>query len=230
MTEVPATPTPLNRDNTAARFLNAYQDAFGELPDRNRAELLLAMVWLENANGQSIIQHNWGNLSTVPSAGGDFWRPPWFDLDQVQAMEDGAKKSRLLNVHQRMLDGKAPEAFRAFESHELGARAWLKLLQQERMRPILDAASSGDATRFAHAIFSTGYCPDPECKAAGPSYAKLRDQINAASYFDNLKKKVHRAAAGEHLGLWFWCWGQLLSARTTLGSHAGGASLRTGEP
>ena len=231
MSEVPATATPLTRDATAAAFLPAYLEAFGELPDRNRAELLLAMVWLENANGKSIIQHNWGNLATVASAGGDYWRPPWFDLDQVQAMEDGPKKRRYLDLHQRMLDNAAPEAFRAFAGHELGARAWLRLLQQERMRPILDAASSGDATRFAHAIFSTGYCPDPECKAAGPSYAALRDQIHAASYFDNLKKKVHRAPEVQPLGLWFWCWGRLLSARTSgVVSRGGGVSLPTGEP
>lgn len=239
MSEVPATATPLSRDATAAAFLPAYAQAFGALPDRNRAELLLALVWLENANGKAIIQHNWGNLATKPN-GGDYWRPPWFDLAAVEALPDGGKKSRLLDLHQRMLNGAAPEAFRAFASHELGAAAWLRLLQKPGMSGVLAAASSGDAVAFAHAIFSSGYCPDPECRDAGPSYDKLRDEIRARNYFGNLdqvappvvqvpKKKVH-PEPGQGLGLWFWCWGRLLSARTSFTAAAGaGVSLRMGE-
>lgn len=226
MSEVPATATPLTRDATAEIFLPAYLEVFGELPDQNRAELLLAQVWLENANGQSIIQHNWGNLATVPGAS-DYWRPPWFDLDKVQAMPEGAKKSRYLALHDRMLKGTVPQAFRAFPSHVDGARAWLRLLAKERMRPILDAASSGSPEAFARATFDTGYCADQECKHAGPSYAKLRDQIRAASYFDNLKKKSPVVPA--ELGLWFWFWGRRLSASISQGGRGDVARRLWGE-
>lgn len=234
MSEVPATATPLTRDQTAARFLATYRALFGELPDQQRAELLLALVWLENANGSSLIQGNWGNLATKAREDVSFWRPPWFDLEKVEALADGAKKTRLLDLHDRMLRGQAPEAFRAFPDQDAGARAWLSLLRTPGMQQVLDAASSGDAVAFAHAIFASRYCPDPECRDAGPSYARLRDQIRAAGYFATLKKKVSRArAAVEPLppGYWFWVWGQLLRLRTSGLGHAVGVEHRlSGEP
>lgn len=187
--QFPATPTPLTRAETAANFLPAYVEVFGASPDRNRAELLLALIWIENRNGQSIIDYNWGNLSTVAGSGVAFWRPPWFELDQVEAMPDGPNKARLLDLHARMVAGKAPSAFRVFDSHDAGARAWLQRLAKADMAPVLEAASSGDAVRFARAIFDTRYCPDPECRAAGASYARARDQVRAAGYFETLEKK-----------------------------------------
>lgn len=223
MTQVPATATPLTRDATAAMLVPAYVEVFGEMPDQQRAELLLALIWIENANGQSFIQRNWGNLATKPSAGVDYWRPSWFDLDQVEAMPDGPKKARLVDLHARMLAGKAPEAFRAFATHGDGLRAWLRLLKSPGMKPVLDAASSGDAVAFAHAIFSSRYCPDPECRAAGPSYARTRDLIHAAGYFDGLKKK--REAVD--LGLSFFFLGRQLAARTS-GRKLGDAGAPSG--
>lgn len=225
MSEVSALPTPLTRDATAALFVPAYVEVFGELPDRNRAELLLALIWLENANGQSFIRYNWGNLATRPSSGGDYWRPSWFDLDQVQAMADGPKKARLLDLHARMLAGSAPEAFRAFGSQAEGLRAWLHFLTSPGMRPLLEAASSGDAVAFAHAVFSSRYCPDPECRAAGPSYARLRDLIHNAGYFEGLKKKPE--AVAQALGLSFFFLGRRLAARTS-GCEFGDARAPSG--
>jgi hypothetical protein len=176
----------------AALLVPAYVDMFGEEPDRARAELLLALALIENANGAAIIQHNWGNVSTLPSEGVSYWRPPWFDLAEVQALPDGPKKNRYLDVHQRMLEHKAPQAFLALPSHAVGLQRWLGELK--RRPSVLEAASAGDATRFAHEIFNTRYCPDPECRDAGPSYAKARDQIAAAGLFDGLKKKSAGAA------------------------------------
>ncbi len=194
MTQVARTPTPLSRDEMAARFLPAYRAVFGTDPDRNRAELLLALAWLENANGAAFIQFNWGNLSVKPSDAVLYWRPPWFDLAEVEALPEGAKKARLLDVHTRMLAGTAPEAFRAYLSHEQGLSAWLELLK--RRPAILDAASSGDAVAFAHAIYSTKYCPDRECRDAGPSYARKRDEIRAAGYFAGLQQKAGSSGGG----------------------------------
>ncbi len=226
--EVAAVRTPLTRDATAAALVPAYVRVFGTEPDRNRAELLLAQVWLENANGQSIIAHNIGNLSTSASSGADFWRPPWFDRDAVEALPDDDKnKARYLMLNDRMQRGAAPSAFRAFDSFDQGFDAWLRLLGSPSKQPILVAASSGDADAFARSIFTTGYCPDPECKGAGPSFAKLRDQIRAAAYFDGLEKK--KLLVAELPGLWFWCWGQLLSARTSGHARADGARSLWGD-
>lgn len=233
MSEVAATRTPLTRDATAAALVPAYVRVFGAPPDRNRAELLLSQVWLENANGQSIIDRNIGNLTTSPSSGGDYWRPPWFDRDALDALPDTDKnKARYLRLNDRMEAGQAPSAFRAFDSFDQGFDAWLRLLGTPAKAAILTAASSGDANAFAKAIFETKYCTDPECRDAGPSYARLRDQIRAASYFDGLdeqKKKVPQVPALQ--GLWFWWWGQLLSLRTS-GTRLAGADARqlSGEP
>lgn len=229
MTQVPRTPTPLTRAEMAALFVPAYVERFGEKPDRNRAELLLALAFLENANGAAIIQFNWGNVSVLPSESVSYWRPPWFDLAEVEAMPAGPKKDRLLDVHQRMVEHKAPQAFRAMASHAAGLQRWLGEL--ERRPTVLAAASSGDATAFAHAIFESRYCPDPECRDAGPSYGKLRDEIRAAGFFADLeKKKLARTA--ELPGLWFWCWGRLLSLRTsgTRGVVGIASHLSPGEP
>lgn len=209
MSQVPATRTPLTRDATAAMLVPAYLQIFGVEPDQNRAEMLLALAWLENANGQSIIAHNWGNLSTSPSSGVDFWRPPWFDADAVAALPEStpaeqARKARLVDLHARMVAGRAPQAFRAFDSHDTGIAAWLRRLSSPDMASVLEAASSGDPVAFAHAIFSSRYCPDPECRDAGPSYGRLRDQIRAASYFDALKKKSRARAPAERLSLLWW--------------------------
>jgi len=229
VSEVPATRTPLTRDATAVALVPAYVRVFGVPPDRNRAELLLAQVWLENANGLSIIDHNIGNLTTKPSSGADYWRPPWFDRAAIDALPDGdPNKARYLMLNDRMERNAAPEAFRAFDSFDQGFDAWLRLLGSPAKRSILSAASSGDAEAFAKAIFETGYCPDPECKSAGPSYARLRDQIRAASYFDELEPQKKKVAAGPP-GLWFWCWGRLLSRRIS-GHDSGAGALLTGEP
>jgi hypothetical protein len=194
VTQVARKLTPLSREETAARFASAYRAVFGIEPDRNRAELLLALAWVENANGASFICFNWGNLSVKPSESVAYWRPPWFDLAEVEAMPEGAKKARLLDVHTRMLAGTAPEAFRAFDSHEQGLAAWLELLK--RRPAILTAASSGDSTAFAHAIYSTKYCPDAECRDAGPAYGRKRDEIRSAGYFAGLRQSAQSSGNG----------------------------------
>ncbi len=147
MSEVPALRTPLTRDATAAALVPAYVRVFGVEPDRNRAELLLAQVWLENDNGQAIIQRNIGNLS---GDAGSFWRPPWFDADAIEALPDSdPSKARYLRLHKLMLVGQAPSAFRAFDTFEQGFDAWLRLLGSPAKAAILHAASSGDANAFA---------------------------------------------------------------------------------
>lgn len=230
MSEVPRTATPLTRAEMAALFVPAYVERFGTAPDRDRAELLLALAFLENANGAAIIQFDWGNLAVKASDAVNYWRPPWFSLVDVEAMPEGAKKARLLDLHQRMLDGKAPAAFLALPSHAVGLQRWLGELA--RRPSLLAAASTGDAQAFAAQIFATRYCTDPECRDAGPSYAKLRDEIRAAGYFAGLKKKLAPPeAVPVELALSFWCWGLLLRRHTSGTADARDIERRlTGEP
>jgi hypothetical protein len=234
----------------AAAVPAAYARRFGQQPDRETAELLLALLFIENDHGRAVIEHNWGNLSVTAGPTVDYWRPPWFDLEKVEAMPDNVsadgfgqgktndKKKRYLELHQRMLDGKAPSAFRAFPDDETGIAAWLGAVKPS----MYDAAATGDPARFANAYWSSGYCPDEACKNSAPSFAALQKEIRSAGYFAALepaKKKqgcpeVHapgRPARPEaRAGLWFWAWGQLLRRRTR--SHvrdAGAVSHQPGE-
>lgn len=168
---------------------------FGALPDRETAELLTALVWLENARGNAIIQYNWGNISCNASAAIDFWRPPWFDLEAVNALPDTDKnKARYLDLNARMKAHTVPNAFRAFGSHEQGIHFWLASVKPS----MYAAAATGDPFAFASAYFTSGYCPDQSCKDSGPTFAKLQAEIRAKGYFNNLasssKKKPEAPA------------------------------------
>jgi hypothetical protein len=188
--ERPATATPLTADELAPELVAAYARAFGAEPDRNRAELLLALLWLENARGAAIIQHNWGNISTRARDDIEYWRPPWFDIDAINALDDeDPKKAKFLRLHADMLANKMPSAFRAFDTHEDGAATWLHNVPKSMM----DAASSGDPFAFAQAYFSSHYCPDIACRDSGPSFERLQAEIRGKGLLLALepsKKKI----------------------------------------
>lgn len=181
MAEVPATATPLTASETASAFLSAWAQVFdGAEPSRTEAEWLLALLWNENARGRAIIQHNWGNLATFPSRGGDYWRPPWFDLAKIELMDE-PKRSKMLGLHRDMLAGKEPEAFRAWPDHETGAQQWLKQLR--RMPTILAAAKKNSAVAMQDAVYTSRYCVSKQCKTIAPSYQSLRDEIRRLGLF-----------------------------------------------
>lgn len=215
--EVPRTPTPLEPAETAQKFLEAWEEVFGGRPNRSQAEWLLSLLWNENRSGEAIIQHNWGNLSTKNFQAA-YWRPPWFRLEDIEAMQEPAR-SRHLAIHQRMLEGKEPEAFRAFSDHETGARVWLERLR-ERFPTILEASLENSAVAMQDAIFESGYCASPACRTNAPRYQQLRDEIRALGLFQKLRS-AGRSSSGTGLGLLFGAgalflaWGLAWAARTT---------------
>lgn len=188
--EFPATATPVTPSAMAQAVPLAYARRFGQAPDRETAELLLALLFLENDHGRAVIQHNWGNISVFAGPNVDYWRPPWFDLAEVEARPDtDKKKARYLKLHQQMLDHQAPSAFRAFPDDESGIVVWLANVKPS----MYDAAATGDPLEFAHAYWSSGYCPDQACKDSGPTFRALQAEIRNAGYFAELepsKKKT----------------------------------------
>jgi hypothetical protein len=196
--EFPGNATPVTPSAMAAAVVPAYAQRFGRPPDRETAELLLALLFIENDHGRAVIEHNWGNISTFAGPAVDYWRPPWFDLDAVNARPDtDPKKKRYLALHQQMLDHKAPSAFRAFRDDQQGIVVWLANVKPS----MYDAAATGDPKQFAFAYWSSGYCPDEACKNSAPTFAALQAEIRRAGYFAALepsKKKVdqHQAGAG----------------------------------
>lgn len=191
MGEVPATVTPLSSAETAPAFLSAWANVFGGKPSITEAEWLLAFLWNENAKGKAIVQHNWGNLSSSGQSG-DFWRAPWFDRAKVEAMDE-PRRTLYLNIHERMLRGEEPSAFRAFPDHATGARTWLQRLR-DRFPSILRAAKADSAVAMQDAIFDSGYCASPKCETNAASYANLRNEVHAQGLFRGLgpPRKVRR--------------------------------------
>lgn len=210
MAEVPATATPLAPEQTAPAFIRAWARVFPKsMPSRSQAEWLLALLWNENARGRAIIQHNWGNLSTHPSRGGDYWRPPWFDRAKIEAMDE-PRRSQMLHIHERMLEGQEPEAFRAWPDQETGARQWISSLKRT-FPSILRASKKNSAVAMQNAVYGSNYCVSPACKTIAPSYRKLRADIRRQGLFAGLPSSSSSSGgfavfigASALLGGWAW--------------------------
>lgn len=126
----------------------------------------LATFKVENRNGEAVNNHNWGNVSSSGKTG-DYWRPPWYRVTAESSERDR-------ELHQRMLDGKAPKAFLAWPSHAEGAREFVRQLYTRRPT-VLRAAQRDDPTAYAAAIHATRYCPDFACRpeTMGPRYRTI---------------------------------------------------------
>lgn len=177
MAEFARTATPLAPGEMALLFVDAYKRVHGALPDRNTAELYLALAFNENASGKAIYNHNWGNVIAVGNQ--DFVRPPWYDEARIAAVKDPALRARYQRLHDQMhaKPGTVPTKFAAYPSHAQGADRWVKVLASDRYTGTRKAARLGDAEQFAYFIWSEGYCPDDACQRLGPAYAKLREKI-----------------------------------------------------
>lgn len=199
--EFPGNATPVIPSAMAAAVVPAYAQRFGRPPDRETAELLLALLFLENDHGRAVIEHNWGNISAFAGPSVDYYRPPWFDLEKVEAMPDNVagggfgaevtndKKARYLRLHTQMLAGTVPSAFRAFRDDQSGIVSWLANVKPS----MYDAAATGDPKQFAFAYWRSGYCPDEACKNSAPTYAALQAEIRRAGYFAKLEPSKKKA-------------------------------------
>lgn len=137
---VPATRTPLTREGAAEGLLKAWPEL-----DREAAASLLALIWIETGAGAHAVQHNPGNITPKQPYGGDAWRPPWFEVGPDS-------EPRLLKLHELMLQGKAPDAFKAYPNWHEGFVDFRMFLDRDSYKPLLEAASSGDMARFRAAI------------------------------------------------------------------------------
>lgn len=183
MAEVPRQKTPASEAELASALIRAHAAVFGDVPTKKRATLLLAQWLIETAKGESIFNHNVGNLTANDASSVDFWRPPWFEPPPY----DSGDAERLEVLHTRMLEGKAPRAFRAYDSLEEGATSYMRLIK-DRYPRVLKAATAGSPRQFATAVHEEGYCPDPECapdKTTG-TFVALQKEINRKKLFQDL--------------------------------------------
>jgi hypothetical protein len=170
MAEVPTEVTPVPANEGTALMVTALREREGELAPRV-AQHLLSLVWIETGRGTKMLNWNWGNLSGAYK--GNFWRPPWYRID-------ASSSARMKYLHQRMLEGKAPDRFKAYPTKIEGLLDFVALMYNKpRYAPMLEAARKGDTRAFADAVHDTGYCPDDECRGERTiaSYTKLTNKF-----------------------------------------------------
>lgn len=145
MNIVPRQVTPASSSEAMAAVKEAYISVMGHEPELSRElPLLMALVWLETGRGQSLNNHNVGNISASPNYNGNAWLPPWFEVDDTSS-------ERNIKLHEAMLNHEAPSAFRAYDSLDDGAHDFM--VQLNRTFPeVLEAAADGSPEGFRNAL------------------------------------------------------------------------------
>lgn len=159
---VPAVVTPITAEQARVALVAAMPGI-----DRETGTLLLALVWIETGRGH-LMNWNAGNITAGPKWTGNAWRPPWFDLST-------ATTPHLLELHEKMLHGKAPSAFRAYDSLVEGFQDFARVLRAQ-FASVLDAAKTGDARAFVTALHDSGYSRDYS-PAHVPSMTALQAEL-----------------------------------------------------
>jgi hypothetical protein len=146
---VPAVPTPLDA-STAALHLRSWPET-----DAASGPLFLALVFVETAGGARTRNHNPGNVTADDRRyNGEAWRPEWFELKP-----DASPKIKAL--HDRMLAGQAPKAFRSYADLKAGFSDLAEQLRRN-FAGVIDAAQNGNARSFVDALserYSRDYGP-----------------------------------------------------------------------
>ena len=164
MHEVPRIRTPISESLAASSLVGALA-ANGEHPHQREAQLLLAQIWLETGRGSSCNNFNVGNITASDRYDGGAFRPAWFTVS-------AASSSQMKHLHELMLKGQAPRAFRAYATLEAGMGDYVHQLNTT-FQSIVAAARTGDALATATAIKTSRYTPDIE----PASVAKTLDSI-----------------------------------------------------
>lgn len=165
MPEVPRQNTPASLEDLGDRL------ARQRLSSRQRC-FLLAHIAIETAQGRSIQNFNVGNLtvSRAQLTSVPFWRPPWFELDETST-------PRERELHQLMLEGKEPSAFRAYGSLDEGVSDYVRRLRQ-RFPSLLRASSPA---LFVKAWKESGYTPRLNVARTLPNFKALVRSFRCSS-------------------------------------------------
>lgn len=185
MPEVLKVATVPSEDLAVKAIINQVLPQIGVVT-QEAGRLILAQIWLETARGKSMFNNNWGNITAGASWTGGFWRPPWFNKADVDVLPEGEQKTRLLKLHQMMLEGKAPQKFRAYDSLNEGLKDYITRLNRE-FKALVEAAKTGSPDKFADAIRSSGYNRDADPTTAA-SLRSLMNEFERKGYFSALPK------------------------------------------
>lgn len=177
--QVPATYTPVAESQAVAYLTVALTLALKQNPPEQIGVYTLALAWIETGAGQSLIQNNPGNMSCYADGrdwSGDYWRPPWFD----------STDPKYAALHERMLNGQAPSAFRAYPTQEAGWAAFVH--EVVRRKGLLAAMMADDPLAVVRALRGSGYSAD------------YRDEV-AKSFASLVKAFRSRGAFAPYIGV-----------------------------
>ena len=134
--------------------------------------MLTTHVAIENGCGggacTGLANNNLGNISLAEAStkNAPHWRPPWYPSPTDETPE------LYRALHAQMLEGKAPSAFRAYDSLEDGARAYADLLR--RRYPAMLNAPTPEA--FVKEWASSGYTYGLNEAATLRTFRQIYDQ------------------------------------------------------
>jgi len=143
---IPAVVTPITPEQARIALVAAMPGI-----DRDTGTLLLALCWIETASGH-LVNFNAGNITANDKWPGGAWRPPWFTVDP-------SSPPHMVELHEKMLHGQAPSAFRAYGSLLEGFQDFAHVLRGQ-FPSVLAAAATGDAAQFVRALHDSGYSHD----------------------------------------------------------------------
>lgn len=177
-TVVPAVATPMTFEEVAPAFGDAYEKVTGEPLPRTLGESFLILSAVETGRWKSLKNYNFGNITPGSTWDGDVWRPPWF----APPTADTSKRYR--ELHEAMLKGQAPSAFRAYDTPEAGAFDYIAFLlnedggNQPDYSRVIQAMRVGDDKGIVDALHATGYSKDYGPKHY-PTFESLRREVNS---------------------------------------------------
>lgn len=173
--EVIRTRTPLSTRQIVDGLSGAYLELEGQdIPER-LLESLTVLVLIETDHGRALDNNNSGNVSANPSTyGGYYFRPRWYALTEASTDRDR-------ELHQLMLDKKAPEAFRAYMTAQDGFKDYLRHFLADKRRPLLEAFEAGNAAAMV-AELQRFYSPDYNSDHVD-TINRLQAELRAEGYF-----------------------------------------------
>ncbi len=171
-----------------AETARAVADAFtvgGRRPPRGMVEILCGLIWHET-NGHppgfgigNISAAGFVNGAEVSHWSGLAWRPPWFEEPG-----DGAT-DRNRELHEAMLEGHEPSAFRAYNSLSEAVASFRDLLLR-RFPQMVEAAAAGDPHAFGRAYVESGYCGNCDPLSSENSIKRRIAELREEHAFDEI--------------------------------------------
>lgn len=144
MNVVPRIATPFAQVAFPGLIEEAFQAEHIQLRGMQRM-MLAVLVAIETGRGASMKNNNVGNITASEKYQGSAWRPPWFDPAEA------AGNPRNEHLHEEMLAGRAPSAFRAYLGIQDGARDFARVIAKN-FPEVLRAALVPNANAFREAI------------------------------------------------------------------------------